>query len=58
MTKSDAFWKSVSELAALSERIPQERREMSGVRHAILRDVLPAALPSPGTRDSKKPPDQ
>jgi hypothetical protein len=53
MTKSDSFWQSVRELSAMSARIPEERRRMSGVRHAIRNDVLPESLPL-GPRDTQK----
>jgi hypothetical protein len=39
MTKSTPFWQSVRELAAMRGHIPEERREMSGVRDAIRSDV-------------------
>lgn len=39
MTKTTPFWQSVSELAAMRGRIPQERRAMSGVRDAVRHDV-------------------
>jgi hypothetical protein len=35
MTKSDAFWRSVKELAAMSKHIPEERLRSSAVRHAF-----------------------
>jgi hypothetical protein len=39
MTKNNSFWQSVSELAAMRAQIPEERRALSGVRHALRRDV-------------------
>jgi hypothetical protein len=33
------FWQSVSELAAMRQHIPEERRALSGVRHALRLDV-------------------
>ena len=41
MTKTQKFWVSVRELAAMRSNIPAERREMSGVRAAIRMDVRP-----------------
>ena len=34
------FWQSVSELAAMREQIPEERRAGSGVREAVALDIL------------------
>lgn len=53
MTKSDSFWQSVRELAAMRDRIPEERRVMSGVLHAIRHDVLPESV-NPGARNRQK----
>ena len=39
MTKTTPFWQSVRELAAMRAHIPEERREMSGVRDAVRLDV-------------------
>lgn len=39
MTKTTPFWQSVRELAAMRGNIPEERREMSGVRDAVRQDV-------------------
>lgn len=39
MTKTTSFWQSVRELAAMRDHIPEERREMSGVRDAVRLDV-------------------
>ena len=39
MTKTTPFWQSVRELAAMRGHIPEERREMSGVRDAVRQDV-------------------
>lgn len=36
-TESELFWESVRELAAMHARIPEERREMSGIR-MLMRD--------------------
>jgi hypothetical protein len=34
------FWESVKSLAYLRDKIPEERRELSGVRRAVQEDVL------------------
>jgi hypothetical protein len=40
MTKPTPFWQSVRKLAAMRGHIPEERREMSGVRDAVRLDVV------------------
>lgn len=52
MTKSP-FWQSVSELAAMRAHIPEERRALSGVRHAVRLDVRPE--PNRGSRTDSPP---
>lgn len=47
--KNSSFWQSVSELAAMRVQIPEERRALSGVRHALRRDV-PGMVLSPCDR--------
>jgi hypothetical protein len=49
MTKTP-FWQSVSELAAMRDLIPEERRRMSGVLEVFRRDVLPKSE-KPSTKD-------
>lgn len=52
------FWKAVEELARLRDQIPPERREMSGVRIALL--AYPPAVASLSdaveTREPEKKP--
>jgi hypothetical protein len=51
MTKTTPFWQSVRELAAMRGHIPEERREMSGVRDAVRLDVRAKSGSSSNDRD-------
>ena len=45
MTKNSPFWQSVSELAAMREHIPEERRALSGVRSVFRSEAQDQPLP-------------
>jgi hypothetical protein len=55
MTKTTPFWQSIQELAAMRDHIPEERREMSGVRDAVRLDVrTPSRISTGGGHDQQQ----